>query len=78
MSATKLSADRKIQLWSAVGLIAVGSGLLVAAFIVTPRAEIHNSILVAFGEIITFAGAIFGIDWTYKYKHAKISVHKEE
>lgn len=50
-----------------MALIAIGAGLLIAGFIVAPRGEIHSSVLVAFGEIMTFAGAIFGID--YKYKH---------
>lgn len=48
-------------------LVALGCALLVAAFIVPPPGEIHSSVLVAFGEIMTFAGALFGID--YKYRH---------
>lgn len=57
-----------IQLCSAIFLITVGSGLLIAGFILPPSGEIHNSVLVAFGEILTFAGALFGIDYHYKYK----------
>ncbi len=61
-----------IQLCSAIFLITVGCGLLIAGFILPPSGEIHNSVLVAFGEILTFAGALFGIDYHYKYKdHAK-------
>jgi hypothetical protein len=30
--------------------------------------EIDNSVLVAFGETCTFAGALFGVDYTYKIK----------
>ncbi|MDR3141066.1 MAG: hypothetical protein LBU37_05005 [Tannerellaceae bacterium] len=30
--------------------------------------EIHNSVPVAFGEVFTFAGALFGVDYSYKYK----------
>ena len=30
--------------------------------------EIDNSVLVAFGEISTFAGALFGVDYSYKLK----------
>lgn len=56
------------QLLSAVSLITVGCGLLVAGFIIAPTGEIHNSILVAFGEILTFAGALFGIDYHYRIK----------
>lgn len=57
-----------IQLCSAIFLITAGCGLLIAGFILPPSGEIHNSVLVAFGEILTFAGALFGIDYHYKYK----------
>ena len=57
-----------IQLCSAIFLITVGCGLLIAGFILPPSGEIPNSVLVAFGEILTFAGALFGIDYHYKYK----------
>lgn len=57
-----------IQLLSAITLIVVGCGLLIAGFVMPPPGEIHNSVLVAFGEILTFAGALFGIDYHYKYK----------
>ncbi len=50
-----------VQLWVAVGLVAIGCGLLIAAFIVPPQGEVHSSVLVAFGEILTFAGALLGI-----------------
>ena len=58
-----------LQLLSAVFLIVVGSALLIAAFCVPPPGEIHNSILVAFGEILTFAGAVFGMKYHYQYGH---------
>lgn len=56
-----------IQLLAAIALIALGCGLLIAGFILPPPGEIHNSVLIAFGEILTFAGALFGIDYHYKY-----------
>lgn len=56
----------KAQLWSAVGMTAVGAGLLIAGFIVAPTGAIHSSVLVAFGETMTFAGALFGIDYKYR------------
>ena len=58
-----------IQLLAAIILIFVGCGLLITGFIVPPPGEIHNSVLIAFGEILTFAGALFGIDYHYKYKN---------
>lgn len=60
--------DSKIQLICAVVLIALGAVLLVAGFCVPPTGVIDNSVLVAFGEILTFVGSLFGIDYHYKYK----------
>lgn len=57
-----------IQLLSAILLIVVGCGLLISGFLMPPPGEIHNSVLIAFGEVLTFAGALFGIDYHYKYK----------
>ena len=68
------------QLMSAIFLIALGSGLLVAGFIVHPPGEIHNSVLIAFGEILTFAGALFGIAYHYQhrpYDHRISNKHSE-
>lgn len=52
-------------------LIIVGCGLLIAGFIVNPLGVIDPSVLTAFGETSTFAGAIFGIEYTYKYRSLK-------
>ena len=40
--------------------------LLGAAFVTAPPGEIHSSILIAYGEVMTFAGALFGIDYHYR------------
>lgn len=58
-----------IQLLCAVILILSGIILLFLGFFFAPMGQIHNSVLVAFGESSTFAGALFGIDYTYKYKN---------
>ncbi len=52
----------------ACAMIAFGCSLLAAGFIAAPLGEIHASILVAFGEVMTFAGALVGIDYYYKCK----------
>lgn len=62
----------RLQLWVAVWLVVVGCGLLIAGFILSPRGEIHSSVLVAFGETMTFAGALFGIDYRYRFKSGNI------
>lgn len=61
----------KFQLVISALLIIVGCGLLIAGFCVPPVGVIDNSVLIAFGEILTFVGAIFGIDYSYKYKVLK-------
>ena len=42
--------------------------LLFCGFWVKPTGEIDNTVLVAFGEVSTFAGGLFGIDYNYKFK----------
>ena len=55
------------RLLVAVVLTIVGSGLLIAGFSVPPLGIIDGSVLVAFGETITFVAALLGIDYNYKY-----------
>lgn len=68
-----MSSDVKLtlQLIAAILLIIVGCGLLIAGFIVAPLGIIDTSVLTAFGETCTFGGALFGIDYTYRYKLKK-------
>lgn len=61
----------RFQLIVSALLIIVGCGLLTAGFCVPPVGIIDNSVLIAFGEILTFVGAIFGIDYSYKIKIQK-------
>ena len=49
-------------------LCGFGCGLLLVGFLCPPLAEIHHSVLVAFGEILTFSGSLIGIDYKYRYK----------
>ena len=57
-----------IQLVIACVVTLAGLVLLFFGFWVSPTGEIHNSVLVAFGEAISFAGALLGIDYTYRYR----------
>lgn len=59
------------QLWVAVLLSLAGVVLLFMGFWCSPTGEIHNSVLVGFGEVSTFSGALFGVDYSYKYKVRK-------
>ena len=56
------------QLILSVGLCVFGGLLLLAGFCCPPVGEIHHSILIAFGEILTFSGSLIGIDYKYRYK----------
>lgn len=58
-----------IQLFMAVLLVLSGIVLIFSGFWVAPEGEIHNSVLVAFGEVGTFAGALLGVDYSYKLKN---------
>ena len=59
-----------LQLVIATLLSLFGIALLGAAFVTAPPGEIHSSVLIAYGEVIgevmTFAGALFGIDYHYR------------
>ena len=59
---------KKIQLMTAMVMCSFGSALLIAGFVIPPMGEIHHSILIAFGEILTFSGSLIGIDYKYRYK----------
>lgn len=69
-----------IKLWLAVGLCIFGCCLLVAGFIVNPLGIIHQSVLIGFGEIITFAGAILGINYAYqsRVKYLEMEIEKKK
>ena len=43
-----------------------GLVLLFCGVYIAPRGEIHESILVGFGEVATFSGGLMGIDYVYK------------
>lgn len=64
-----MNTESKYKLRFAGFLIIVGAGLLVAGFCVPPPGEIPYSLLVAFGEILTFAGTVFGINYHYRHNH---------
>lgn len=67
-----------IKLWLAVGLCIFGCGLLIAGFIVNPLGIIHQSVLIGFGEVMTFSGAILGINYMYQSKVKYLEMKIEE
>ena len=42
--------------------------LILTAFFVPPLGVIDPTVLTAFGEILTFSGAVLGIDYKYQSK----------
>ena len=73
-------ADKRArtQLVLAICLVVFGCVLITAAFFTPPSAEIHPSVLTAFGEILSFAGAVIGIDYSYKKVELRHSDRNEE
>ena len=57
-----------IQLITAAVLSVDGLIMLFCGIFITPEGQIHESVLVGFGELATFTGALFGIDYVYKQK----------
>lgn len=53
-------------------LVIIGVILIFLGFFAEPIGEIAPSVLTAFGEILTFSGAILGIDYRYKFKSEEL------
>ncbi len=59
------------QLITASILSIGGLILLFCGIFIEPQGQIHETLLVAFGETATFTGALFGIDYTYRQRDNK-------
>lgn len=57
-----------IQLITAAILSLGGLVMLFCGVFIDPEGQIHESLLVGFGEVATFAGALMGVDYIYKNK----------
>ena len=57
-----------IQLVTAAVLSGGGLVLLFCGAFIAPQGEIHESLLVGFGEVATFAGARMGVDYSYRHR----------
>ena len=58
-----------IQVILAVVLCVAGMVLIFLALYIDPPGEIHSSVLVAYGETLTFVGSLLGLDYHYRYKN---------
>ena len=63
----------ELQLIAAFILSIGGLVLLFCGIFIDPQGQIHETLLVAFGETATFAGSLFGIDYYYKQKGSRKS-----
>jgi hypothetical protein len=57
-----------IQLLTAAVLSIGGLILLFCGVFIDPQGQIHESLLIGFGEVMTFSGSLMGIDYHYKSK----------
>ena len=57
-----------IQLLTAAILSIGGLAMLFCGVFIDPEGQIHESLLIGFGEVATFAGSIMGVDYTYRFK----------
>ena len=69
-----------IQLLIAALVVLGGMALLFIGIQIDPAGEIHETVLVAFGEAATFAGSVMGIDYHYKnkYNNAHSNTHTKQ
>lgn len=61
--------NANIQLITAAFLAIIGMVLLFCGMYIDPQGEIHETVLVAYGEVLTFSGSLMGIDYNYKFKY---------
>ena len=70
-----------IQLITAFVLSVGGLVMLFCGIYISPLGQIHESLLVAFGEVMTFSGSLMGIDYHYKSKntndHANTDINSQ-
>jgi hypothetical protein len=62
----------KVQFGIAIGLMVFGCVILLIGLMTEPSGQIHQSVLIAFGEIATLAAGVLGIDAIYTNKLQKI------
>ena len=58
----------KIQLFIATVATLFGIGLIAVAIMLPPAGYIDPTVLTAYGETLTFAGALIGVDYHYRAK----------
>ena len=67
-----------IQLITAAVLALGGLALLFLGALIDPQGNIDSSMLIGFGEVATFSGALFGIDYVYSDKLKQLTKNKKK
>lgn len=62
----KKETKYNIQLAMAITTLIAGIVLMFISLFFPPQGELHWSVLSALGELLTFSGAVIGIDYHYK------------
>lgn len=75
-----LSQKQKMTFEFLFGIICalIGIGLLWTSLFIPPVGIIDASVLAAVGEVLTFSGALVGIDYSYRFKHFKIENDRQK
>lgn len=73
MTSFSLTQRQKMTIEFFFGFICalIGIGLLWVSLFIPPVGIIDASVLAAVGEVLTFSGALVGIDYTYRFKSLK-------
>lgn len=68
----KFTKERKERLEAVLATVICCFGMILIAcsWFVEPRGVIDSSVLVAYGETMTFAGSLFGLNYYHKRKTA--------
>ena len=71
--------DKKLnaQMWLGVVIAIAGLGLLFWGLVTPPGGKIDSSVLIAFGEVATFAGSLIGVDYHYKFREYETKIKNE-
>lgn len=63
-----MKISKNAQFTVAVVALIIGLLMIIAGFIVPPLGVIDNTVLIAYGETLTFVGSVIGIDCNYRHK----------
>lgn len=65
------------QMWLGVVIAISGIALLFWGLVTPPGGHIDSSVLVAFGEVATFAGSLIGVDYHYRFREYETKLKNE-